>query len=325
MTPLQFEQTYQAEWEELEGLLRRIHGLDKRKDQPPIAGERVAALYRRCCEQLALAQARAYPAYLIDRLGRLTADAHQVIYHRNELGVGKLRRLVAVTFPQTVRRHAGYVWLSLAVFAIPLFLFAGLVYARPELILSVANAFTVAEYEKMYSPDAESIGRLRTANTDWQMFGFYIRHNITIAFQCFASGLFAGVGTLFFLAFNAVQIGAVMGFLTERGLGGMFYSFVATHGAFELTAIVLSGAAGLRIGHALIAPGPYTRTHALVIAAKDAVVIIYGVAVLLLIAAAVEAFWSSAAWIPLMPKYAVAAACWIAVLLYLTRQGRHAD
>jgi len=55
------------------------------------------------------------------------------------------------------------------------------------------------------------------------------------------------------------------------------------------------------------------------------VVIVYGVAAMLLIAAAIEAFWSSATWIPLPMKYSVAAVCWIAVLSYLTLQGRRAD
>jgi uncharacterized membrane protein SpoIIM required for sporulation len=176
----------------------------------------------------------------------------------------------------------------------------------------------------MYSNSATALGRTRTADTDWQMFGFYIANNIGVAFQCFASGLFAGLGSLFFLAFNGAYGGAIAGYLTHKGLSDTFYSFVVTHSAFELTAIVLSGAAGLRLGHALLAPGRYTRLQSLVQAAKGCAVIIYGVVVFLLIAAAIEAFWSSARWIPLFMKYSVAALVWAAVLSYLTLQGRSA-
>ena len=49
-----------------------------------------------------------------------------------------------------------------------------------------------------------------------------------------------------------------------------------------------------------------------------------GVTVMLLIAAAVEAFWSSARWLPVEAKYGVAALCWIGVLSYLSLQGRRA-
>jgi uncharacterized membrane protein SpoIIM required for sporulation len=324
MTPLHFEELYGANWLELEQLLSQLrHG--SRKELKTVAGERLAALYRRTCEHLAIARARAYPAYIVDRLEHITAQAHQAIYQRKELGMQRVLELLAYDFPRAVRAQAAYVWLAAAVFVLPLVILGVLVYARPELILSVVDAQQAAEYEEMYSTDAQSIGRLRTAQNDWAMFGYYIRHNVGLAFQCFAGGLMGGIGSLFFLSFNGASIGALAGYLTERGLGPTFYSFVVTHGAFELTAIVLSGAAGLRIGHALIAPGPMSRRQALVLAAKESIVVIYGTALLLFIAAAVEAFWSSAAWIPLPLKYSIAATCWLAVLSYLCLQGRRAS
>ena len=326
MTPLQFEQSHQQEWQELQGLLAQLQKSVRGRaiDGKPIAGERVAALYRRACEQLALARARAYPTYLTDRLEQLTADAHQLIYQHAEVGLSRLKRMIAYDFPRAVRAHSTYVWIALAVFGIPTVALGFLVYFRPELILSVVDPATVAAFQDMYSQSAESIGRTRDAQNDWVMFGFYIRNNIGVSFQCFAGGLFAGLGSLFFLAFNGAYGGAIGGYLTQKGLGETFYSFVVTHAAFELTAIVLSGAAGLRLGHALLVPGRLTRQQALVLAAKESAVIIYGVMALLLVAAAIEAFWSSAKWIPPIMKYGVAALCWIAVIAYLTLQGRSA-
>ena len=100
---------------------------------------------------------------------------------------------------------------------------------------------------------------------------------------------------------------------------------MVTHGSFELTAIVLAGAAGLRLGYALLAPGRQTRLQSLTQAARESMVIVYGVILMLLIAAAIEAFWSSARWLPLPLKYSVAALCWAVVLAYLTFQGRRED
>lgn len=322
MTPLQFENLYRADWDELESLLANVRG--KRKEQRLTQGERVAALYRCVCEHLALARARSYPAYLVDRLERLSSEAHQAIYQQREFGLRRLRALAASEFPRAVRAHATYVWLATAVFVLPVLIVGLIVYSRPELILSVVDAETAADFERMYSGAEEAIGRTRDANTDWAMFGYYIRHNTGLAFQCFASGLLAGIGSLFFLAMNGVFFGALAGYLTERGLSATFYSFVVTHAAFELTAIVLAGAAGLRIGHSLLMPGRLARRQALVVAARESVVIIYGVAIMLLVAAAIEAFWSSAVWVPPIMKYSVAAGCWIAVIAYLTMQGRHA-
>ncbi len=327
MTPLHFETLYQPEWDELEAQVKAVLGGKARraKAADPVRGERVALLYRRACEHVALARARAYPRYLLDRLDRLTADAHQVIYQRSEFGLARLKRAASVDFPRAVRAHAAYVWMSAALFVVPTLLVGWLVYQRPDLILSVVDTQTAAQFEQMYSDSADSIGSLRTSDDDWQMFGYYIWNNISIAFQCFAAGIFGGVGSMFYLVFNGVMGGAVAGYLTERGLGSTFYSFVVTHAAFELTAIVLSGGVGLRLGHSLISPGRRSRLQSLVVAARECTVILYGVTVMLLIAAAIEAFWSSSRWLPLTAKYSVAALCWLAVFAYLTFQGRRAD
>ncbi len=323
MTPIDFEERYAAEWTELEQLLQKLR-MGSKRERNEASAKRFAALYRRACEQLALARARAFPAYLIDRLESMTQEAHQIIYNRRELGLQAFWHLIFTRFPQAVRAHANYVWVATAVFVLPTVILGFLVYQRPELILSVVDAETAQSFQEMYSPDAESIGRARDVDTDWMMFGFYIRNNMGVALQCFASGLAAGLGSLFFLAFNGAYAGAIAGYLTERGLGETFYSFVVTHAAFELTAIVLSGAAGLRLGHAWLAPGRRTRLQSLVHAGREVVVIVYGVLALLFVAAAVEAFWSSGAWIPLPLKYSVAAICWVAVLAWLTLQGRRA-
>jgi uncharacterized membrane protein SpoIIM required for sporulation len=328
MTPLHFEQIYQDEWAELETLVGQALGRDasnRKKTHGPVPGARLASLYRRACEHLALARDRAYPAYIVDRLERITADAHQLIYQRRQFSLGRMRHIATVEFPVAVRMQFPYVAVSAAAFLVPTLVLGFLVYYRPDLILSVVNAETAQQFERMYSPDAHSIGRLRTANTDWLMFGYYIRNNISVSFQCFAGGLFAGLGSLFFLIYNGAFGGAIAGYLTERGLSTTFYSFIATHSAFELTAIVLSGAAGLRIGHALLAPGRLTRGHSLVQATQETSVLLYGTVVMLLIAAAIEAFWSSASWLPPQIKYLSAAICWLAVLGYFVLQGRRAD
>ena len=321
MTPLQFEQLYEKEWQELELTLERHAATPSARS---IAGARFTSLYRQTCGHLAIARSRAYPAHLVDRLEHITDQCHQLIYQQRELGMKWVVKILSEDFRVAVRAHGGYVLTATLLFLVPTLVLGVLVYARPELILSVVDAETAAEFDSMYSSSAESIGRFRSVDTDWMMFGHYIRNNIGVAFQCFAGGLFAGVGSIFFLAFNGAFGGAIAGYLTGRGLGPTFYSFIVTHAAFELTAIVLAGAAGLRIGHALLAPGRQTRVQSLVAASRQSVVLLYGITAMLVIAAAIEAFWSSASWLPSSVKYAVAALCWIAVLAYFTLQGRRA-
>ena len=324
MKPLQFEALYRAEWDELRALLAALHGPRAQRQAAAGAGPRIATLYRRSCEHLALAVSRGYPAHIVEPLQQLTAEAHQLIYQQRGLRLAGLPGLLRSAIPRAVRAQAAYVAVAASAFALPALLMGLLVYRRPEYVALLLDPVQMREFEQMYSPAAEHIGRARDAATDWAAFGYYIRHNIGIAFQCFAGGMFFGAGSLFFLVFNALSIGAVAGYLSARGHAATFYPFVATHSAFELTAIVLAGAAGLRLGRALVAPGPWTRLQALKLAAGEAIVVIYGVIVFLLLAALLEAFWSSSAWVPPTLKFAVAAVCWCAVLAYLARQGRDA-
>jgi uncharacterized membrane protein SpoIIM required for sporulation len=316
MTPLDFEAAYAPLWAELEAVIATA---DKKRR---FDGARLAALYRRVCEHLALAQARAYPIHLTERLESLTQNAHRLIYRRHDYGLARLGRLALVDLPEAVRAHRAYLLAAALLFLVPLLVAGWAAWRDPGFILHLLDARDVEEFDAMYGTQADALGRTRGAGDDWQMFGYYVMNNIGIGFRCFAAGIFAGVGSAFVLVFNGTQIGAVGGYLIGAGHAGNFLSFVVTHSAFELTAIVLAGAAGLRLGHSWLAPGRHTRLEALRLAARDAVVVVYGVVGLLLLAAAVEAFWSSARWVAPAVKYGVGGACWALVLAYLGWQGR---
>jgi len=198
-----------------------------------------------------------------------------------------------------------------------------LCYFDSDFVYSILPSEQVRMVESMYDPDARVLGRERESDTDLYMFGFYIRNNIGIAFREFAGGVFFGLGTLFFVIFNGVFLGAVFGHLTQVGYHSTLYPFVIGHGAFELTAIVIAGAAGLKLGAALIDPGPLTRVAALRAAGREAIPIILGATFMLVIAAVLEAFWSSKASLPIGLKLGVGALFWCLVLYYTNFVGRH--
>lgn len=316
MTPLQFEATHAGQWSALDALLSEA---ERRRT---FNGAELAVSYRRVCEHFSLAQARAYPAHVTQRLETLTQRAHSLIYRRQDHGMARLARLALVDFPQAVRAHRWYVLAASLLLVLPLLLTGWAAYRDPGFLLHLMSASELQRFDAMYADDAEAFGRVRDASGDWQMFGFYVMHNVGIGFRCFAAGLFAGLGSAFFLVYNGLSMGGVAGYVIGLGHAENFCSFVITHSAFELTAIVLAGAAGLRLGLAWIVPGRNTRLEALRLAARDAVVVVYGVIGFLLIAAALEAFWSSARWIAPAVKYGVGAACWAIVAAYLSRQGR---
>ena len=315
-----FESRHQHQWQTFaEQLTQLEQGKAKATDVADFPHQ-----YRRLCQHLALAQQRGYSSYLVDPLQQLALRGHQQLYrHRSQLTANILAFLLA-DFPRLVREQWRFVLIAGLLFFGSLVGIALLVYLFPDLVYSIISPQQVAEMQSMYNPDASRLGRAaeRASSEDWMMFGYYVMHNIGIAFQTFAAGLLFGLGSVFFLIFNGLVIGAVSGHLTDIGYGQTFRSFVIGHGAFELTAITLAGAAGLQLGWSLVAPGRLARSEALRLAARKSVRMLCGVMVFLLIAAFIEAYWSSTTRIEPWIKYAVGVALWLLVAAYLTLAGR---
>lgn len=314
-----FESRHKAGWEQFALTLDR---LERGKNASRVAT--FAKDYRRLCQHLALARERGYSSFLVDSLQQLALRGHQQLYrHRSRLGANALAFILA-GFPRLVREQWRFVLAAALLFFGSLIGFGLLVYLFPDLIYNLIPVEQVNEMQSMYDPVAGHLGRTaeRAASENWVMFGYYIMHNIGIAFQTFASGLLLGVGSVFFLLFNGLMIGAVAGHLTQIGYGQTFWSFVIGHGAFELSAIALSGAAGLQLGWALIAPGRLPRGEALRLAARKSVLMICGVMLFLLMAAFIEAYWSSLTTPAPMTKYLVGGALWLLVAAYLIFAGR---
>ena len=103
----------------------------------------------------------------------------------------------------------------------------------------------------------------RGAGLDAAMAGFYVNNNVGIALRCFATGLFLGIGSAFYLVENGLATGAIMGYVAAHGGGANILTFVVGHGSLELGAIVLAGGAGLSLGWSIVAPGELSRVASL--------------------------------------------------------------
>jgi len=282
--------------------------------------------YRRLCHHLALAQARMYSPLLIERLNDLVTRGHNQLYSSRLYFWHHVIDFYLSTLPRLVRQERHVFGLAAVLFFGSLIGMLVAVQVEPQLVYSVLDGRQVADMETMYDPALKSrYGREREADSDVLMFGFYIRNNTGIGFQVFAGGLLYGLGTLFTLLFNGIYIGTIAGHLNHIGYHETFWSFVAGHSAFELTAIVLSGAAGFKLAQALIMPGRKTRRLALRDNAKTAILMVYGAASLFIMAAFIEAFWSSQALIPPLVKYLVGISLWVLLLVYFLRLGHDQD
>lgn len=298
-------------WQQLEELLA---------DSKQAQADDFPRIYRRVCQHLALARSRLYSNHLIEHLNSLVLRAHQQFYSSSRKGL--MGRFFAVDFPAAVRREQRLVWVAAILFYLPLLGMLTAIQFQPDLVYTLLNSSTLSSMEAMYEPGQERLGQQRDAESDIAAFAFYIYNNTGIGFRTFASGLLLGLGTIATLLFNGLYIGAIAGHLTHIGFSETFWSFVAGHSALELTAIVLSGAAGLRLGLAILSPGRYGRLDALKRAANHAVPVISGAAMMFFLAAFVEAFWSSMTFIAPGIKYGVGILMWVLVLGYFFMLGK---
>jgi uncharacterized membrane protein SpoIIM required for sporulation len=318
----EFEERYSNGWKSFETQVNLAEALkqNNQKGESTLAG--FADNYRHLCYCLALARERHYSPILIDFLEALAFRGHQTFYQKR-LGIWQnVIQFILHGFPRTVRQQASFVWTATAMFYLPIVVVFFLVLLFPEMIYMIVDGQTVSSMESMYDPAAARFGTERTSDSDFYMFGYYIRNNIGIAFQTFAGGILLTIGSQFFLIFNGLVFGAIAGHIYNIGYNETFFSFVIGHGAFELTGICIAGAAGLQLGWALLSPGVYSRKQALVNASKSAIQLVYGAIFLLLIAAFVEAFWSSTHLVSPNTKYWVGLIFWLMVISYLTLLGR---
>lgn len=307
-----FERAHAREWDEFEEFLERERAFDPAE---------LPARYRRLCQSLALAADRQYSPALVDRLNRLALRGHHALYRNRSRQSQRVWEFIVAGFPALVRGEWRLAAAAALLFFGPLAALIGVLQLFPDFVHYLLSPEQIARFNEMYDPSARRIG-MREADTSLLMFGFYIWNNVRIGFQTFAGGLAAGVGSVWFLASNGVVIGAVAGYLTEIGYAQTFWSFVAGHSSLELLAIVLSGTAGLRLGLAVIAPGNRSRRAALVMAAKPAVRIMYGSALMFLAAGFIEAFWSPLTNIPFGVKIGAGIAGWTVLGLYFAFAGR---
>jgi uncharacterized membrane protein SpoIIM required for sporulation len=312
-----FEAKNAARWLEAG---RVIDALDAGKPVP--GGETLPRRFRELCYDLSLAQYRMYGPRVVERLNDLVIRGYKVLYRRRGGGWESAVRFVGVTFPATVRREWRLFWLCNALFWLPFL--AMIVSARFDIswVQAVLGAAGMAAMEKMYGGEGAQIAHFREKyGSNFMMFCHYIGNNVGIDFRIFAGGIAVCLGTVFYLLFNGLYLGAAVGYVHYACDPKSFWTFVSGHSSFELLGMVVAGMAGMRLGLAILHPGRLTRAKALAVAGKRALPLIYGAALMTGCAACIEGFWSARP-LPADWKYGAGITLWALHAMYFLFVGR---
>jgi uncharacterized membrane protein SpoIIM required for sporulation len=268
----------EGDWRELDGLLRvRRRG---RRTAPEVL--RLAALYRGAAADLALAR-RGHPGDpVVTRLESLVARARQAVY-AEEPRRGSLRTFFGRTYWVRVRERPGPLLLAIALLLVPALLAAAWALADP----GAAVALVPGQFRAAVEPVRDTG---MTAAESAAFSGTVMTNNIQVTFLAFAAGIGFGLGTALVVAYNGLILGAIAGGAIANGNGAAFAEFVVAHGVIELSCIAVAAAAGLRVGYAVVAPGPRERGRALVEEARPAIAIVLGTVPWLVVAGIIEGF-----------------------------------
>ena len=117
-----------------------------------------------------------------------------------------------------------------------------------------------------------------------------IANNLFVAFLTFISGAFFAIGTVGILIRNGVMVGVFQYFFIERGLFWESFLTIWMHGALEISAIVIAGAAGLAMGRGLVFPGTLSRMKSFQFSARRGLKIMLSLVPVFTVAGLIEGF-----------------------------------
>ncbi|WP_437533935.1 stage II sporulation protein M [Sorangium sp. So ce726] len=313
----EFVAARRPDWQELDRLL--LHDGESLAKKDGAAISRLAALYRSLCTDLMRARAARYTPDLTAYLDALAARAHATLYGAEPFRLPDIVSLFTRDFPRALRKNGRFFAIACALFFLPSLVGIAGALASDEFATHVLPGPVLQGMAQTYSEGLNG----RDAGTDTGMAGFYVFNNVGIAFRCFATGVLFGAGSIFFLIYNGLFTGTVVGHVMSVGHGGNIWTFMCSHAPFELTAIVIAGGAGLEMGYALVETRGRTRVGSLRRAAPSIVRQILGAAAMLLIAAGIEGFWSPSG-LPPPVKWAASGVFSLLIVLYLALAGRSA-
>ncbi len=268
----------EGDWRELDELLRA----PRRARRTAAAVLRLGALYRGAAADLALAR-RGHPGDpVVARLESLVARARTTVY-ADEPRRESLRTFLTRTYWVRVRERPGLLALAIALLLGPAVLAGLWALSDPSGAVGIVPG--------QFRGAVEPIGDTGMTASETAAFSTAVMtNNIQVTFLAFAAGILLGLGTVVVLAYNGAILGAITGGAIANGNGAEIVEFVTAHGVIELSCIAVAAAAGLRIGHAIVAPGPRPRARALTEEARPAIAIVLGTIPWVVLAGIIEGF-----------------------------------
>ncbi len=292
-SPERFREERAADWEEFDRLLSRLErGSASSLDDDELL--RLPILYRATLSSLSIARATSLDRQLLDYLESLAMRGYFLLYGVRTSRRGKLAEFFFEDWPNAVRTLWKETLVSALIMMLAVFAAHLLVTNDPQWYYQLMDGGMAGGREP--GATKEFLRGTLFDDGDDDKNGLYIfatflfTHNSQVSIAAFALGFAFGLPTLFLIFMNGLTLGAMTAVFAEAGLLVEFAGWLSIHGTTELFAIILAGAAGLKIGTAVVFPGQSDRLTAAANAGRTSAKVMVGVIIMLLCAGLLEGF-----------------------------------
>jgi len=274
--------------------------------------QEMALLYRQVAADLSVLRQDPTSRTYAQHVNQLLARAHHIIYSGQKTNLLTIFRFLRDEYPAIFQRQIGYVAASLLVSTAFGLLGAALTSARPEFMRHFVGPEMIATMERhtMWTESVVSVAPLASSAI--------MTNNLSVSFITFAGGIVFGLGTFLALFQNGIMLGVIGAACHHYEMSLALWSFVAPHGSLELPSILIARAAGFRLGHSMLFPGPLRWKESVARGGVEATQLVSGIIPLLVIAGSLEGFFSPS-HAPIWLKFTVGGLLFLLLNLWLFR------
>lgn len=266
-------------WEKADEMCQRLDVLGP---------EKIADTYLEVSADLAFAQTHYPGSEIIPYLNAIALKMHNRIYGYRQQRLSRIVSFWTMEIPQEVYKHRRMMLLSVIIFAIGILIGVVSTFGNPDFTKYIMGQGYV-EMTLQNISNGNPMGVYGSDNSHNMMLEITM-NNIMVSFVCFVFGMLTCYMTGVVLLRNGVMLGTFMTFCYQHHVLSDCLLAMWLHGVFEITAILVSGGAGLVLGCGWMFPGSLPRSTSFRQAGKSGVKIVVGLIPLFVMAGVIESY-----------------------------------
>ena len=234
--------------------------------------DELASLYIHLVNDLSYAQTYYPKSKTILYLNNLAAKAFQKIYKTKREDTNRFVHFWKTEVPLIVYEYRRYVLYAFIIFLS--FVTIGVVSATYDdsfVRLILGDGYV---NETLINIEAGDPVAVYKSGSNWGSFIGITLNNIYVGIKAFIYGVFGGLGTGMVMMYNGIMVGAFQYFFYQEGVLWESVRGIWIHGAMEIFAIVIEGAAGLILGASILFPKTFSRMTSFKMGVKNGVKIL---------------------------------------------------